>query len=111
MSQTCPEEILIKHDPPQVYDLKNDPYEMYPLKQEDVKVSEMLAKAKEIVSRHKGTIKKVKDQLGEFNIGLVPCCSGKMEDCSCDKYSDPPRLYHQDLNSILRVPRNSSSDY
>uniref|UniRef100_A0A914EFA0 Sulfatase N-terminal domain-containing protein n=1 Tax=Acrobeloides nanus TaxID=290746 RepID=A0A914EFA0_9BILA len=110
MSQTCPEDQLIKHDPPQLYDLKNDPFELYPLDATKEKLAKIIKDVKAIVKTHRESIVKVPEQLGNFFIGLIPCCSGSPTDCSCDLYSIDQPHRHDLFPYAMRVPRNSSVD-
>ncbi|VDL73881.1 unnamed protein product [Nippostrongylus brasiliensis] len=82
VSQTCPDEHLILHKPPLVYDLIKDPFERYAL-EESTFVLEMRALSAEILRDHRESLVPVPGQLGHFNKSLTPCCNPPS--CNCDK--------------------------
>ncbi|KAH7711733.1 CRE-SUL-2 protein [Aphelenchoides avenae] len=81
VSQTCPEEDLIRHNPPLVYNLQADPFELYPLPQEHLEPA-LLTTVKKIVHRHRDSLIPVPEQLGRFNETVIPCCDPPR--CKCD---------------------------
>uniref|UniRef100_A0AC35F7R0 Sulfatase N-terminal domain-containing protein n=1 Tax=Panagrolaimus sp. PS1159 TaxID=55785 RepID=A0AC35F7R0_9BILA len=110
VSQTCPEEQLITHNPPLVYDVTADPYELYPLANEGLN-KKIIKKVQQLVNEHQDSIEDVVQQLGFFEKEVVPCCSGNRSNCACDNIT-------ADLEVVQRraftkwpanLPRNRSS--
>uniref|UniRef100_A0A0N5BLL6 Sulfatase domain-containing protein n=1 Tax=Strongyloides papillosus TaxID=174720 RepID=A0A0N5BLL6_STREA len=82
VSQTCPEEDLITHNPPLIYNISKDPYELYPLKNN--KVIRMIREVfQDIKNNHISSIIPVSDQLGDYDTNVIPCCDPPK--CHCDK--------------------------
>ncbi|GMR35302.1 hypothetical protein PMAYCL1PPCAC_05497, partial [Pristionchus mayeri] len=82
VSQKCPDEELIVHDPPLVFDLDADPFEMYPFTPSE-KTDAIRHKASVFIGEHRSSIIQVKQQLGKYNTSLLPCCDPPA--CQCDK--------------------------
>ncbi|KAK6012423.1 hypothetical protein OSTOST_22432, partial [Ostertagia ostertagi] len=84
VSQTCPDEQLIMHNPPLVFDLVKDPYERFALEESEY-VFEMRALSAQVLREHRESLIPVPNQLGHFNKKLTPCCNPPS--CQCDKIS------------------------
>ncbi|KAK5976121.1 Arylsulfatase, partial [Trichostrongylus colubriformis] len=84
VSQTCPDEQLIMHNPPLVFDLVKDPYERFPLEESDY-VLEMRALSAQILREHRESLIPVPNQLGHFDKKITPCCNPPS--CQCDRIS------------------------
>uniref|UniRef100_A0A7I4YVI8 Sulfatase domain-containing protein n=1 Tax=Haemonchus contortus TaxID=6289 RepID=A0A7I4YVI8_HAECO len=84
VSQTCPDEQLIVHNPPLVFDLVKDPYERFALEESEY-VLEMRALGAQVLKEHRDSLIPVPNQLGHFNKQLTPCCNPPS--CQCDKIS------------------------
>ncbi|VDN55991.1 unnamed protein product [Dracunculus medinensis] len=82
VSLTCPEEHLTTHNPPLVYDLNEDVYEMYPLHNAHQQVQEIRMNAIRLKKEHEKTIIKVREQLGNYKLSVLPCCNPPR--CECD---------------------------
>uniref|UniRef100_A0A915DUK8 Sulfatase N-terminal domain-containing protein n=1 Tax=Ditylenchus dipsaci TaxID=166011 RepID=A0A915DUK8_9BILA len=81
VSQTCPENQLIHHSPPLIYDLQRDPYELYPINNQS-KSAGIFKLAAQLVAKHKASIVPVKQELGQYDDLLAPCCNPPH--CNCD---------------------------
>ncbi|GMR61430.1 hypothetical protein PMAYCL1PPCAC_31625, partial [Pristionchus mayeri] len=99
VSQKCPEEHLIVHDPPLVYDVVMDPYESYPLVDEDL-LDKVRGKASMLLLQHRNSIRPVPQQLGKFNATVMPCCDPPL--CQCDKLKKRPYAIMKEANDALR---------
>nr|CAD2134205.1 unnamed protein product [Meloidogyne enterolobii] len=77
----CPDEELIKHDPPLIYDLDKDPYEVYPIVDEAT-IKTVTDKASKLIDDHRKSIVPVKQVLGDFDYNgcLWPCYG---DNCGC----------------------------
>ncbi|XGW02712.1 hypothetical protein V3C99_014609 [Haemonchus contortus] len=84
VSQTCPDEQLIVHNPPLVFDLVKDPYELFALEESEY-VLEIRAFGAQVLKEHLKSLIPVPNQLGHFNKQLTPCCNPPY--CQCDKIS------------------------
>nr|CDJ80216.1 Sulfatase domain containing protein [Haemonchus contortus] len=84
VSQTCPDEQLIMHNPPLVFDLVKDPYERFALEESEY-VLEMRALSAQVLKEHRESLIPVPNQLGHFNKQLTPCCNPPS--CQCDRIS------------------------
>ncbi|GMT35428.1 hypothetical protein PFISCL1PPCAC_26725, partial [Pristionchus fissidentatus] len=87
VSQKCPEDELILHDPPLVFDVVYDPYEMYPLVDDDIVIPIRELATQKIVE-HRFSISPVVQQLGRFNSSVMPCCDPPL--CECNKLKKRP---------------------
>ncbi|KJH53431.1 arylsulfatase [Dictyocaulus viviparus] len=101
VSQTCPDEHLIVHTPPLVFDLVKDPFERYAL--EGQIVLEKRALAAEVLREHRETLVSVRSQLGHYDqnashLALTPCCDPPT--CNCDKLNQ--RLAKKTQNLLLK---------
>ncbi|KAL7070268.1 hypothetical protein ACQ4LE_010179 [Meloidogyne hapla] len=76
----CPDEELVKHDPPLIYDLEKDPYEVYPIV-DDATIKTVTDKASKLINDHRQSIVPVKQQLGDFDDCVWPCYG---DNCGCD---------------------------
>ncbi|CAJ0939731.1 unnamed protein product, partial [Mesorhabditis belari] len=95
VSQKCPSEHLTTHNPPLIYDLKQDPYELYPL--EDNEFSEEIRRdALSFLKRHRESLVKVPQQLGNFSHSVLPCCDPPL--CQCDKIKNRHTESHKELS-------------
>lgn len=72
VSQTCPDEDLIRHNPPLVYDLHADPFELYPVPM-GLQEPGLLVTVKKLVHRHMDSLVPVPLQVG-LAIGYACGC-------------------------------------
>lgn len=82
VSMLCPDEHLMVHTPPLVFNLTKDPFELFPLEESQL-VHEMRALADDILREHRNTLVNVPTQLGHFDENVTPCCDPPK--CTCDK--------------------------
>ncbi|CAJ0582062.1 unnamed protein product, partial [Mesorhabditis spiculigera] len=85
VSQKCPDGDLVTHRPPLVYDLQFDQYELYPMEDNELTQS-LRMEAAQLLIEHKGSLVKVPQQLGNFSLGVIPCCDPPL--CQCDKIKE-----------------------
>uniref|UniRef100_A0A0K0CWW3 Sulfatase domain-containing protein n=1 Tax=Angiostrongylus cantonensis TaxID=6313 RepID=A0A0K0CWW3_ANGCA len=78
VSQTCPDEHLVVHTPPLVFDLARDPFELT-----FTHISRIIPLAAQILREHRESLVPVRSQLGHFDQKLTPCCDPPK--CDCDK--------------------------
>ncbi|VDO80368.1 unnamed protein product [Heligmosomoides polygyrus] len=101
VSQTCPDEHLIVHKPPLVYDLIKDPFERFALEETQFVLEvrrirlwlsricfiantfQMRALSAQVLREHRESLIPVPGQLGHFDKSITPCCNPPS--CSCDK--------------------------